>query len=380
MKITDIRAVQLARQLDRPQRNAQGSRSQRTFTFVVVETDAGITGLGDAYGDQALMPTIIERRLKPMTVGLDPCDIEAVWRKLVASRAFWETGGSVLCGVSAIEVACWDIRGQAEGVPVSELLGGRRRERIAAYASDLHWDEPAYMAEMAGRFVDQGFRCVKTHLGASGEHDRDLRRLEAIRRAIGPGVGLMVDINTAFDRQQALEFGREITSFDPFWYEEPICPLDTQGHAWLREQLPLKIATGENLYLTHGFESLWTTKACDYAMPDILRCGGLEQTRQICRAAHANGVIASPHNFSSGVGLAATLHLMAALPDTQLLEFDPTGTAIYEELFIEPLRVESGHVYVPTGPGLGVRLTEDLLGRSASKSGNLAVDLPQCRP
>src|SRR5262245_8178375 len=195
MKITNVRPVQLTRRLDRPQRNSQEGRSQRTFTFVVVETDTGITGLGDAFGDQALMPTIIERRLKPMAVGLDPRDIPAVWRKLVASRAFWETGGSVLYGISAIEVACWDIRGQAGGVPVCDLLGGRCRESIAAYASDLHWDEPAYMADVAGRFVEQGFRYVKTHLGAAGERDRDLRRLEAMRRAIGHNVGLMVDIN-----------------------------------------------------------------------------------------------------------------------------------------------------------------------------------------
>jgi L-alanine-DL-glutamate epimerase-like enolase superfamily enzyme len=91
-------------------------------------------------------------------------------------------------------------------------------------------------------------------------------------------------------------------------------------------------------------------------MPDILRCGGLEQTRHICRAALHHGVIPSPHNFSSGVGLAATLHLMAALPEAEWLEFDPTGTAIYEELFLEPLQVERGRVRVPTGPGLGVRL------------------------
>ena len=112
-----------------------------------------------------------------------------------------------------------------------------------------------------------------------------------------------------------------------------------------------------------GFEPFWAAKACDYAMPDILRCGGLEQTRQICQAARAHGVIASSHNFSSGVGLAATLHLMAALPETELLEFDPTGMAIYEELFVEPLRLEAGHVYVPTAPGLGVRLTDETCRR-----------------
>ena len=160
MRITDVRVVQQTRRLDRPQRNSRESRSERTFTFVLVETDAGLTGLGDAYGDQALMPAIVEHRLRPMALGLDPCDIDAVWRRLFASRAFWETGGSVLCGISAIEVACWDIRGQAEGVRVCDLLGGGQREWIAAYASDLHWEEPQRMADAAARFVEQGFRAV----------------------------------------------------------------------------------------------------------------------------------------------------------------------------------------------------------------------------
>jgi L-alanine-DL-glutamate epimerase-like enolase superfamily enzyme len=361
MRITDVRALQLSRRLDRPQRNAREGRSERTFTFVLVETDAGLTGLGDAFGDHALMPTIIERRLRPMALGLDPCDIAAVWRRLFASRAFWETGGSVLCGISAIEVACWDIRGQAEGVRVCDLLGGAKREWVEAYASDLHWDEPQRMADDAARFVEQGFRAVKTHVGAPGEGDRDLQRLDALRRAIGPDVGLMVDLNTAFEPSEALTFGRVILPFRPYWYEEPVAPLDAAGHAWLRERLPLKIATGENLYLPQGFEPLWTHRACDYVMPDILRCGGLEQTGIICREALRHGVIPSPHNFSSGVGLAATLHLMAALPETEWLEFDPTGTAIYEELFVEPLVVERGRVRVPQWPGLGVRLTADLL-------------------
>jgi L-alanine-DL-glutamate epimerase-like enolase superfamily enzyme len=361
MHITDVRAVQLRRRLDRPQRNAREGRGERTFTFVVVETDAGLTGLGDAYGDQALMPTIIERRLRPMALGLNPCDIDAVWRRLFASRAFWETGGSVLCGISAIEVACWDIRGQAEGVSVCDLLGGRRREWIDAYASDLHWEEPERMADIAAGFVAQGYRCVKTHVGAPGEWDRDLQRAEAIRRAIGPDVGFMIDVNTAFEPPEALAFGQAIVPFHPYWYEEPVWPVDAAGHAWLRGQLPVKIATGENLYLTEGFAPLWAHGACDYVMPDILRCGGLEQTRQICRAAVGHGVVPSPHNFSSGVGLAATLHLMAALPETEWLEFDPTGTAIYEELFVEPLVVERGRVRVPTAPGLGVRLTEQVL-------------------
>ena len=355
MKITAIHAVQRVRHLTRPMRNAQGESDRRRFTFVIVETDAGVTGIGDAFGDPLLMPTIIERRLAPAAIGLDPLDIETLWRRLFASGSFWETAGSVVCGISAIEVACWDIRGKHDGLPVCELLGGRKRDRVEAYASDLHWEEPQQMAELARDYLERGFRFVKTHIGAAGQHDNDLRRCEAIREAIGPDVGFLIDINTAFDRQTALARGRELEAFDPFWYEEPLSPLDYQGHAQLRQELSMKVSTGENLYLTEGFQPLWAVNACDYVMPDILRCGGLRQAQQICRDAVAHGVIPSPHNFSSGVGLAATLHLMAAQIDTELLEFDPTGTAIYEEMFIEPLGVADGMVEVPSGPGLGIR-------------------------
>jgi L-alanine-DL-glutamate epimerase-like enolase superfamily enzyme len=363
VKITDVRFLQLVRPLDRPQRNAQGARNERRFNLVLVDTAAGLTGLGDAFGDDALMETIVVKRLRPMAIGLDPCDIPRLWHKLFASRAFWETAGSVVCGISAIEVACWDIRGQAEGVPVCELLGGCKRDRIQAYASDLHWEEPERMAALASQYVEQGFPCVKTHIGAPGERQRDLERMRRIREAIGPETGFMVDINTAFDRPTALSFGREIASFSPYWYEEPLSPLDWQGHAWLRRELGLKIATGENLYAAEGFQPLLAGHGCDFVMPDILRCGGIEQTRRVCDAARAAGIVASPHNYASGVGLAATLHLMAALPETQWLEFDTTRTAVYEELFIEPLAVEGGFVRVPQGPGLGVRLTAEVVDR-----------------
>lgn len=263
--------------------------------------------------------------------------------------------------MSAIEVACWDIHGKAEKVPVSQLFGGAKRDWIDAYASDLHWDEPQMMAETAKRFVGEGFSWVKTHIGA--EHDNDLVRLEAIRRAIGPDIGLMIDINTVYDRQTALEQGRRQAAFDPFWFEEPIAPADYEGHAWLRDRLPMPIAAGENLYTVHGFTPMFACRGCDYVMPDILRCGGIGQTRLICEAAEREGVIATPHNFSSGVGLAATLHLMAAVPQTRLLEYDTSRTSIYKEMFVEPLVVKDGRVRVPTAPGLGVALTEEIIAK-----------------
>lgn len=361
MKITDVSAIQLSLRLSRPQRNSRGSRLERRFTLVTVETDSGITGLGDAFGDQNLVVPIIERRVGPLAIGLDPMDVSALWNHLCCSRAFWEIGGSYHCAVSAVEVACWDIRGKAEGVPVCELLGGRIRDSVEAYASDLHWDEPDRMAETAASYVERGFRFVKTHIGHPNEAESDLARLAAIRSAVGRDVGLMIDINTAFDRPTALEQGRAFQSFNPYWYEEPLSPLDIEGHAMLRQELQMDIATGENLYSTHGFEPLLSAHGCDIVMPDILRCGGLDQTLKICGLARKAGIVVSLHNFSSGVGLAATLHLMSAVPETRLLEFDPTGTAVYEELFLEPPVVEHGNVSVPMTPGLGVRLTDEII-------------------
>jgi L-alanine-DL-glutamate epimerase-like enolase superfamily enzyme len=361
MKITNVRTIQLTRQLFRAMRNSRNTTHQRRFTFVIVETDAGITGIGNALGNQNFVEAIIEKHYKPQATGIDPLDIEGLWRKLYTGGGFWEIGGSAVCALSAIEIACWDIRGKAEGVPVSQLLGGAKREWVDAYASDLHWDEPQYMADLAKGFVDEGFRWVKTHIGA--EPDMDLVRLEAIRRAIGPEIGLMIDINTGFDRQTALEEGRRQAAFDPFWLEEPIAPADYEGHAWLRERLPFPIAAGENLYTLHGFAPMLACGGCDYIMPDILRCGGFRQSLLICEAAERAGVIASPHNFASGVGLAAVLHLMAALPQTQFLEYDASRTAICEEMFVEPLLVMDGRIRVPTAPGLGVALTDEIIAK-----------------
>ena len=164
---------------------------------------------------------------------------------------------------------------------------------------------------------------------------------------------------SATARATALDYAQ----FDPFWLEEPVAPLDYEGHRLLRSEVPYPIATGENLYTLDGFRPLLERDACDYVMPDVARCGGLGQTIDVCREALSCGVVPSPHVFGSGISLAATLHLMAALPGTQLLEFDPSGTSLHNEVFVDPLIVEDGEVVVPTAPGLGVQLPQELTGR-----------------
>ncbi len=363
MKIRSIETIVLERLLPRPAVNSKDSRIRYRTAIVRVWTDDGLYGLGEAFTAPDSVSGIV-KTLEPRLVGLDPFAIELAWQRGFSESARWDTTGPWVCVMSAIDCALWDIKGKTMGVPVYELLGGRVRERVKAYASDLHWQEnPADMARDAARFVEQGFSIVKTHVGR--DPDDDLRRVRAIRAAIGPDTGFMVDINTAFDRPTAIRFGRRIADQDIFWYEEPLPPHDLAGHRLVREQTGLIIAGGENEYTKHGFRALFEAQAVDYAMPDVARCGGLTELKKICALAQAHHVVVSPHNYSSGVCLAATLHLMFSTPGTDLLEYDTADASICNDFFLDPPEVHNGHLTLSNRPGLGVELSDALLEKYA---------------
>jgi D-galactarolactone cycloisomerase len=362
MRIVDVELIQLKKQHAHPHRNAKEARSRRVASLVRITTDEGIDGLGEAWCDPALAESVVIGRLRPRVLGEDPFNVEGIWRKVFDGSAMYDPKGAVVAGLSGIDIACWDIMGKATNQPVCKLLGGLNRTEIPAYASDLHWQEdPDDMARAAASFVERGFRTVKTHVGVDPVDD--VRRVRALREAIGPDVGLMVDINTGFDRPTAIRFGRGIAEYDITWYEEPLSPMDTAGFAVVRAATGLTIATGENEYTRWGFRELFDKGGVDYAMPDVARTGGLTEMKKICALAEAYGVVVSPHNYSSGVCSAATLHLMAAVPGTGPLEWDTVDSSIISELFIEPPVVRDGAVSVPRLPGLGVHLTDEVRAR-----------------
>lgn len=364
MRIVEVEVIQLAKELEQPLRNAKQAPRRRTVSLVRLSTDEGIRGLGEAWCDPAVAEAVVLGKLRPLLLGEDPFNVEKIWRRAFDGSAMYDPKGSMIAGLSGVDLACWDIMGKALGQPVYRLLGGQWRDRLPAYASDLHWQEdPAAMARDAARFVEQGFRIVKTHLGVDPEGD--VRRVRALRQAIGPDVGLMVDINTGFDRPTAVRFGRRIAEYDIYWYEEPLSPCDVEGYAAVRAATGLPIAAGENEYTRYGFRPLFERGLVDVAMPDIARAGGITELKKICALAEAYGVPISPHNYSSGVCTAATLHLMAATPSTTLLEWDTVGASIGAELFVEPPEVKDGFVSVPQVPGLGVQLTDEVRARYA---------------
>ncbi len=359
MKITDVEVILLTKELSAPLRNAKQAPRRRVAALVRLHTDDGISGLGESWCDPEQAQAIILGRLRPLLLGEDPFNVERIWRRAFDGSAMYDPKGAFVAGLSGVDLACWDIMGKALGQPVCKLIGGLCRDRIPAYASDLHWQEdPVAMARDAARFVENGFKLVKTHLGC--EPEDDVRRVRALREAIGPDVGLMVDINTGFDRPTATRFGRRISEFDIYWYEEPLSPVDVDGLAVVRAATGLPIATGENEYTRYGFRHLFECGGVDVAMPDIARAGGITEMKKICAVAEAFGVPVSPHNYSSGVCSAATLQVMAATPSTGPLEWDTVDASIVDELFVEPPHVRDGYVSVPQLPGLGVELTNEV--------------------
>jgi D-galactarolactone cycloisomerase len=362
VKIVDVELIQLAKVSDPPHRNAKQAMGRRVASLVRITTDEGIDGLGEAWCDPALAEGVVLGKLRPQVVGEDPFNVERIWRRAFDGGAMYDPKGAVVAGLSGIDIACWDVMGKALGQPVARLIGGLGRDAIPAYASDLHWrQDPAEMARAAAGFVERGYRTVKTHLGV--DPDGDVRRVRALREAIGPDVGLMVDVNTAFDRPTAIRFGRRIAEYDVTWYEEPLTPMDPEGLAVVRAATGLPIATGENEYTRWGFRDLFQRGGVDVAMPDVARSGGITEMRKICAVADVFGVVVSPHNYSSGVCSAATLQLLAATPGAGPLEWDTVGSSIEDELFVEPPVVRDGCVQVPRLPGLGVHLPDAVRAR-----------------
>lgn len=363
MKITDVNVVTLGVKLDKPSVLSRGRAiGFRGAAFVVIDTDAGIQGIGEGYGPEFFnIKTIVERKYAPMIKGEDPLDIERIWRKMLMEPVYWDQKGQGVSAASGVDMALWDIAGKHYGAPVYKLMGGDATGKgtVQAYASDLFWDTPEQMAKSAREHVKRGFAAVKTHLGNGLEADEE--RVVAMKEAIGDAK-LMVDVNCGYDRIEALKIGRMLEKHEVFWYEEPLSPYDVDGYAWLKSKLDIPIATGENEYTKWGFKELFLKNGVDYAMPDIMRCGGITETKKICSLAEAFDVAVTPHSYTTGVGLAATIHTMACTPNCQWLELDVTPYLLYESLLKNPLEIDAkGYVKLPDSPGLGVELREDIV-------------------
>jgi L-alanine-DL-glutamate epimerase-like enolase superfamily enzyme len=380
MKITDVSVIALTYPCPVPMADAIHYMPARNALLVQVHTDKGITGLGEAAaygGPLSVTAAIVRDELRPLLLGQDPFLVERLWQRLFAATHQHGRRGALLMAISGVDIALWDIIGQATRTPLYRILGAYRDE-VQAYASAGFYaegkDAAALATEMAG-YVEEGFSYVKIKIGRNPEAllnplrdmpesdfatvslAEDLRRVHAVRQAIGPEVKLMVDANNAWTAPTAVSMMREMEKDDIFWFEEPVGSDDLIGSALVARTLDVPIAGYETETAVYGFRDLIAGGAVDIVQPDVTWSGGITECRRIAALAHAYRLPCIPHVFSSAVSLVANLHFIASLPNGGLLEFDRNPNPLRDELFNEPIAIDRrGFVAVPSRPGLGVTL------------------------
>lgn len=376
MKIADIRIHVLKSPLAEPFAFSQGWVKQRSATLVEVLTDEGITGWGEAFA-QGLEPpeiaaTVIDKALKPLVIGADPLDIEVLWHRMYHMTRDYGRKGSVIAGISAVDIALWDIAGKFHRQPIYRLLGGAFRTRVQPYATGFYrikgQGEARRLAEEAIRHFESGFALMKVKLGYGV--DDDIACMTEIGKAIqGKPVTLMVDTNHAYGRAEALRLGRALAEYDLRWYEEPVVPEDIQGYIEMRQKLTMPIAGGENEHTLYGYRELLGAGAVDVAQPDLGSCGGISAGRHIIALAQAHGVQVNPHVWGSAIAQAASLQLIAAVPQAHhslfaqqpVLEYDRSSHPFRQHLITTPIEQVDGWVRIPSAPGLGVEVDRAVL-------------------
>jgi L-rhamnonate dehydratase len=366
MRITDVEAIWL--QL--PETNERADGTQDTLV-VRVHTDEGIVGVGEVDSSPAVAKAIIEaplshaiaRGLRLCVLGEDPLDIARLWDRMYQGSIFYGRGGAAQQAISGVDMALWDIAGKVTGQPVYRLLGGGFRSELRAYASILFGDTPEQTYEIGRGLVEQGYTAVKFGWGPMGRDEAtDIALVREARRGLGELPELMIDAGICYDSSTAIRRAQQFAEYRPFWLEEPLHPDDLEGYARLAERSPIRIAAGEQETTLAGFGALLAT-GIDVVQPDVARVGGPSQAIQIGRLAAQKHRLCVNHSYKTGISIAASLHFLAALPNSGWLEYCVEQSALRQTLTRQAFPVVDGRVAVPQEPGLGVDLDEEVVAR-----------------
>jgi L-alanine-DL-glutamate epimerase-like enolase superfamily enzyme len=370
MKIINVSARVLRARPERSVVFAAGRYPEFSAVLIQVDTDAGITGYGEAIaraGAEAASAAV-ESFLGPVIIGADPANIEGLHKLMVSQlRRFGHAGGVVIEAVSGIDIALWDIAGKAAGRPVRDLLYGAGRSQVPVYASSVYIDAEEAMVAETQEQVAAGFTTVKLKCGhspADGGKHADVAKIAAIRTAVGPEIALGVDANSAYDATDAVWVARRFENLDIAFFEEPCHPDDTDGYARVRAQSAIPLAGGETLFLSYGFHEYLRRGLLDVVQPDLARCGGITSARQVATLAQAHRVRFAPHTgFSGGISQLAALQVAAAAAELYLLEYMFIDNPL-RDIFVGGYpRPANGIIDVPDGPGLGLELDLDAVDR-----------------
>lgn len=364
MRVTEVRSVIV------------DPGSGKNWLFVRVDTDAGISGWGECYTqsdrDQSIVPHITQ--LGRYLTGRDPHQIKHFTYMTYHDYAGKRGSMELYSAVSGIEQALWDIIGKEAGQPVYNLLGGACRTKIRVYANGWYHGAktPDTLARLAEETVRRGHRALKfdpfpgpwrTHI------DREVERaavanVGAVRAAVGPEVEILIEVHRRLAPMHAVRLAEQMEQFNPFWFEEPVSARNLDALAAAAQAIRLPVVTGEELYTKTEFREVFEKQAAAIINPDVCNTGGILELKEIAAMAEPYLVVVAPHNYNSTtIGLAATLQVAACIPNFLITEyfvnFQPRG----DEISVQPFIVTDGYIDLPSGPGLGLELREDVMAR-----------------
>lgn len=367
MKITDIETIVLR------QKQIYWERADSTQDALIVKihTDEGIVGLGEADSSPEVAQSIINAPkvlkyctgLKELLIGEDPLDIERLWDKMYHGALKLGGRGAVIQAISGIDIALWDLKGKALGLPVYKLIGGGFKNKIKAYCSVLFPPTSEEVKELTLKAKEKGFFAIKFGWGNFGiDPKNDEALVRAAREAAGDDMEIMVDCGNCFRGfHDAFRTAKMLEEYDVFFMEEPFWTDDLITYAKLSEKTNIPIATGEKSTTRFQFLELMQKGKVDVVQPDIARAGGISETLKIALLADLNGSMFIPHAWSTDVVIAAALHVNASVKNSLFVEYCFEETPLRKELAVEPIGMEDGYVSVPEKPGLGVELNEEVL-------------------
>jgi galactonate dehydratase len=364
MKITDIKSYIVSAHND-------------NWVYVKVFTDEGVTGVGECSletREQTVVAALGE--LKRHLIGKDPLDTEKLFYTCNRDE-YWGACAVLMSALSAVDVALWDIKGKAFGVPVYQLLGGKFRDRVRVYANRWFFgaDTPDKLAKKAEATVGKGFTAMKWDPFYRTEGMIDaaslrgvVAQIKAVRQAVGDDVDLLIEGHGRFNPFTALLIANEIAPYKPFLFEEPTMPENLDALAEVCARSPVPIAAGERMYTKADFRAAFSKKAVHIIQPDLRVTGGITEGKKIAAMAEAEFVPVAPHNIHGQIGTAASMHLCAAIPNACILEYSVEEIEWKESLFDHTYKPENGYMYINDRPGLGIDFNEEVALRYPYKT------------
>jgi galactonate dehydratase len=353
---------------------------RKNWIFVKVETDAGHHGWGEAYSqyDRDRAVTAHVEEMGRYLVGRDPFHIKHFTQMAFDDYAARRGSLEFYAALSGIETALWDIVGKATGQPVYNLLGGPVRDRIRVYANGWYYKmtEPDEYARAAEKVIEQGFTALKMDPITGPwrnyiSRDQELRSVEvlsAVRDAVGPDVDILLDLHRRLSPMHAISLAQRFEEFAPYYYEEPCMWENVEALAEIKASVNLPIVTGEAIYAKAGFRPIFQAGAADIINPDVASCGGILELKEIAAMAEPHFVAVSPHNYNSTtVALAATVHASALMPNFVITEYFLPFVELGREICPGMLEPVNGYIELPTAPGLGVDLDQEVLAKHPGK-------------